>query len=97
MTNYLIIAIILLQLGDFWTTKVALSRNCHESNPVVLFCMSKLGTLPGLFIAKVWAAVVLVTAAYYHTFDATYGLVILSVVTMFYLWVVVHNFLLLRG
>jgi hypothetical protein len=97
MTTYLIIAIIILQLGDFWTTKVALENGFVELNPIVKFFMTKLGTIPGLFFAKVYVSIMLVVANYYHVFNITYGIQILIGLVIFYAWIVTKNFLLLKG
>ena len=51
----LLIAIILLQIADLWTTWKVLNEGGNEKNPVMVFLMDWIGVLPSLVLTKAFA------------------------------------------
>ena len=85
----LLIATILLQVADFWTTWKVLNERGSERNPLLCFIMDRIGVLPTLILTKAFAigccCLVYVTQPY-----------ILIPLIIFYGIVVIKNFKQMR-
>lgn len=79
---------ILLQLGDFVTTRQVLSRGGRELNPIVQWLMTRLGIIPGLAVAKILAVALIVYLTATTQIDQT----VLIILNLIYLAVVINNY-----
>ena len=97
MTLYLIVGIFLLQLGDYWTTTKVIKRGGVETNPIVVRSMEIFGEQAGLILAKLWVVLLLSAMEYCGYMDGQYAESMLWGMNVFYGWVVLHNYDVLKG
>lgn len=86
MIEVLLAVYLLLQCGDFWTTKKVLSQGGTEANPIVAKAMEFLGVTEALVLVKGLGAIAGVIIWYY---DQT---VMLMMLTALYAYVVFDNY-----
>jgi hypothetical protein len=81
----LLIAIILLQIADLWTTWKVLNEGGNEKNPAMAFLMNWIGVLPALILTKALAITLCVLIYLVQPY-------VLIPLIIFYGVVVVRNF-----
>lgn len=74
--NWLIISLVMLQVGDFLTTAYGVKIGLVEANSWVARLMAAIGTIPALLLIKVAAAALSIYAATFHPY-AAWGLIVL--------------------
>jgi len=87
----LVIAIVVLQVLDFWTTYTILLAGGRELNPLLVSLFTTIGLVPGLLIAKGGLSVAVVWGHLAGAFAGSYGLLVLAGITVFYVVIVGHN------
>jgi len=79
--------LVLLQLGDWYTTRTILKRGGRELNPVAAGAMRFLGVDGFLGVKTAWIALL----AYFALHWGNAGLIILGAGCVIYTAVVIHN------
>jgi len=86
VTAFLFVLLVLLQVGDVISTKLALMRpNVIEGNPILARLFDKFGVMPTLLVSKACTIGLL-----YYFLPSIHDWV-LTVLAGFYTWVVWHN------
>lgn len=84
LIDALFILFVILQAGDFWTTRKVLSQGGREQNPIADWFMGKMGLVPAMLLLKVVA----IACAYYLIAFPT----VLAALCAFYTYIVVKNY-----
>lgn len=85
----LIVFCVLQVLDTYMTYKLLASGVAHEANPVMAWFMEKIGTLSGMIVPKALLVVFLGVFALPYPW-------LLGILCVLYVWVVVHNYLLMK-
>jgi hypothetical protein len=102
MADFLILLLIALQGADYYTTREAIEHGGREKNTRLLVYRDWLARIgvPGkwtwLWSSKLVIAVGLAVAWAFDGFASPLALLVLTLVTAFYVWVVVNNTRVLR-
>ena len=86
MVYILFAVLVLLQLGDWYSTKRAMDHGTVESNPVVNWVIRHLGLTIAMLIKIVWITTFAALAT-----QLPYGIFILLAGIALYVWVIIHN------
>lgn len=84
--NELLATLILLQIGDFITTKKGMEIGLREVNPLLRRLMDKVGVVPALLLAKSLAVIGGVVLWYLQQE------IVIGALIVFYLYVVINNY-----
>jgi hypothetical protein len=87
----LVIAIVVLQVLDFWTTYTILRAGGRELNKVMVALFDAVGLVPGLLIAKGGFSAAIIWGHLAGVFAGGVGLLLLGGIALFYLAIVAHN------
>lgn len=88
----MILALILLQVADAISTILVLRSGGREKNPIIAWCMGKIGVIPALLATKIPLTAAAVWALQQHSI-ATY---VFAPVLALYAWAVWNNFRVYR-
>jgi len=78
--------LVLLCIGDIYTTTRALRLGGKEANPLMRWAIDRLGALPALLLTKGATLALL-----WSQIDHPWAMYALPVLCAFYAWVVAHN------
>ena len=87
----LLVAGLLLQAGDFYTTKRILQNGGRELNPAMDWLFKKLGLTKGLLLGKAVGVIAFVILYNVGSLEGLWGLVV------FYAIIVIHNAYQMKG
>jgi len=100
MDMVLFIALSLLQLADVCTTVLIIRRGLgREANPIVAEAIDAFGLIPGLLVVKLLFVIPTWSTAMQHFSEPWMALLqksLLAAICLGYVWVVVHNWRILR-
>jgi hypothetical protein len=96
ITEWLVVAVVFLQVMDGWTTYQGIKGGLSESNMLVRVFIEKLGLYPGLVVAKGLVVAIIVVAHQYGAWNGGLGMALLAGVAVLYLFVVSNNMRLMR-
>lgn len=97
-TDTLVIAVIVLQVLDGWTTYEAIrTRNGREANPIVRKVIERMGLYPGLLLVKGVVIVGMVVARQYGVWEADGATFVLALLVALYVFVVTKNWRIMKS
>lgn len=86
---YLVIANIILKIGDAVSTYLCLKQNKgEEANPIVKYLFSKIGVINTLFIVTLYVIIVIILAALLAGVLSLYALISML---LFHIWLNYNN------
>ena len=87
----LVFVVMLFQALDAWTTYKIISAGGRELNGILAKLFQVVGLKFGLAISKGGFAVLVLVLHFYGAWNG-HGLLILSAISLWYGWIVMHNF-----
>lgn len=79
----------LLQIADVFTTyNLVKDREADEGNPIMVWCIKKLGLLPGLIVPKL---IIITLFGYLFIYYRQLTVAAMIISSGFYVWVIYNN------